>query len=129
MSEKRFLRVIEEDERFTYTPESLPDVTITYRRLTADAISEIDRTYQKVDHRRGRQTYIPPDRQRDRAMDIWDYIVLDWNGVVGKDGVSALPCTRENKYKLPGKTKGDILELADADDVSEMRGAAGAPNS
>jgi hypothetical protein len=121
---KKFITITDDaaDERLEYRPEGL-DAIIYYRRLSREAMDEINRRHQKIDMRRGRTPYIPDDKRVEVNKDIWDHIILGWDGVVGVDG-QPVPCTRDIKYKLPGRTMTELLELADSEELGRT-----SPNS
>lgn len=113
------VQIIEDDERFEFTPEGCAPSVFILRRLTFEAVEEIDARYRrKVYNKRTRQTEvtIPPESGPERAADIYDYVILDWREVEGANG-QPVPCTRANKAKLPGDVKVAIMAMADAANV------------
>ncbi len=57
-------------------------------------------TKQPVEYKRG-QRFIVPDKvdEKRRSHMIWDFVVVDWNGVLDEDE-KAVKCTTDNKIKL-----------------------------
>lgn len=50
----------------------------------------------------------------DLAGEILDYVLLEWRGVTSPLGEAEVPCTRDNKLKLPTPVKLKILAAAQA---------------
>lgn len=46
--------------------------------------------------------------------EVLDYVLLDWEEVTSPMGGAAVPCTRENKLRLPAAVKLKILGAAQA---------------
>ena len=124
----RFIELLSEDEEIAYQPSGA-DGVVYVRRLTLDIRNEIHRRYQKIDTRHGRrETYIPDHHLVDMEKDLWDYIVIRWDGVAAKKGsLEPAPCTRDTKYHLPDRIRQEILALVDEANVSGLRNGANAP--
>lgn len=124
----RFIELLSEDEEIAYQPSGA-DGTIYVRRLTVDVRNEIQRRYQKTEHRNGRrEVFVPEAALVDMEKDLWDYIVRRWEGVAAKYGSTAdAPCTRDTKYHLPDRIRLEILALVDEANVSGLRNGAEPP--
>jgi hypothetical protein len=117
----RFIEVITDDECIPYQ-HSTDHGVIQVRRLSMEARNEIQRRYQKVDHRHGRrEVYVPEDKVLEMEKDLWDYIIVKWDGVARYGATETLPCTREWKGRLPNDVRQGILALADESNLSGMR--------
>jgi hypothetical protein len=117
----RYIEVITDDELIPY--QHSPDHgVISVRRLSEEVRSEIRQRYQKTDFRHGgRIVYIPEDKVLEVERDLWDYIIVRWEGVARYGSTETLPCTRDWKSRLPNDVRQGILALADAANLSGMR--------
>lgn len=101
-----FIEIIDEEERIS---RKFEDSLIQFRRLDAETADRIEKRY-----RRERQT-TNDERQIDEAerrKDLIDYIILSWENVLHPVTKLPVPCTRENKIKLPQKILAEILSEA-----------------
>lgn len=117
----RYIELIADDEVIEYHPPGL-DGTIYCRRLTIDTRNDIQLRYQKTSHRGGRHVFVPEEKTPDVEKDLWDYMVVRWDGVMMRPGsAESAPCTRETKYRLPETIRIGILALADEGNISNLR--------
>src|SRR5262245_41356964 len=110
------VQIVTEEERFEYTPEGCEPTVFVLRRLTQEAVEEIDQRYRrKVTNRRTGQTdyVIPPHLTADRIADIYDYVIVDWRHVAHPTTGEDLPCERAWKKALPASVKVAIMEQVD----------------
>jgi hypothetical protein len=121
----RLIELLQDDEEIPYRHPGTEGV-IYVRRLLPEIRNEIQRRYQKTEHRGGRrEVFIPEYQTPEVEKDLWDWIVLRWEGVASRVGSNdAAPCTRETKYKLPDPVRIGILALADEANLSGMRNGA-----
>jgi hypothetical protein len=90
--------------------------------------NEVQRKYQKIDHRNGRrEVFIPEAQLVEVEKDLWDYIIVSWDGVAKYGSAEPLPCTREWKCRLPNDVRQGILALADAANLSGLRNGSEPP--
>ena len=124
----RHVTIVAETERLSVTVPGY-DSTFTIRRLHPDALETIEARHRTRtrNKRTGQEvTEVPADARADHNKDLWDHLVLDWRDVDDGDG-QPVPCTRDNKWALPGAIKAALLEYADEGNVSGLRldGAGG----
>ena len=101
-----FIEIIDEEERISRRFEGS---LVQFRRLDAETADRIEKRY-----RRERQT-TNDERQIDEAerrKDLIDYIILSWENVLHPVTKLPVPCTRDNKVKLPQKILAEILSEA-----------------
>jgi hypothetical protein len=113
----KFLTLLDQ-EQFAFTPRGFESVILTYRRLTPDALEEVTRKYRKSEVRDGRRVwYVRPEDEPARDLDLWDHVLVNWEGIVGRDG-QPLPCDRANKIRFSQQypqTAAALLEEARSD--------------
>jgi hypothetical protein len=116
------VQIVTEEERFPFTPEGCEPTVFGLRRLTAEAIEEIDARHRKLEFNKrtgAREWAMHPSVMVERALDIYDYVIRDWTDVVDGDG-QPVPCTRAMKGVLPGAVRLAIIEQADAANASGL---------
>lgn len=84
-----------------YFPFEDDEGGVTVRVASADVIRGIDKktVKKKVQFRRGQRYEIDDTDEEKRSALVWDYAIVDWNGVFDNDG-NEIPCTTDNKIKL-----------------------------
>lgn len=95
----RGIQIIDPEERFTI---DLEGASLTLRRVDSAAMRAIERRHNGGADRRAVND------------DVLDYALVDWAGVYSPLGQAEVPCTRENKLKLPGAVKLKVLAAAQA---------------
>ena len=91
------IQIIDPEERFELRLEG---ATLVVRRLDSATLTAIERRHAS-------------QRAKTQANDdVLDYILLDWRGVTSPLGQAEVPCTRENKLRLPTAVKLKILASA-----------------
>lgn len=103
---ENFVQLISEDERIRV---ELFGSVFFVRRLDDDTRARL-----KLEHMKERVATDARDAERQDlayAAAMFDYILLDWEGVKGPDGKDA-PCTKENKRVLPSVAKRLLLDRA-----------------
>ncbi len=101
------IQIIDPEERFRIEVDG---AGLFIRRIDSATLMAIERRHQGS-----------KDRRRINE-DVLDYVLLDWEGVTSPLGESEVPCTRENKLKLPTAVKLKVLAAAQmprAQDSSE----------
>lgn len=93
------IQIIDPEERFSLEIEG---ATFTLRRIDSAALLALER----------RQPGAAPGREGSLNDEVLDYILLDWQGVTSPLGLAEVPCTRENKLRLPAAVKLKILGAA-----------------
>ncbi len=89
------IQIIDPEERFTLSHQG---ASFTLRRIDSAAMVALER-------RGGGHEAAFND-------EVLDYVLIDWEGVTSPLGQAEVPCTRENKLKLPGAVKLKILGAA-----------------
>jgi hypothetical protein len=91
------IQIIDPEERFQLGMEG---AVMHLRRLDSATLTAIERRHAA-------------NRDRNRVNeDVLDYILLDWSGVTSPLGGTEVPCTRENKLRLPTAVKLRLLAAA-----------------
>jgi hypothetical protein len=91
------IQIIDPEERFRV---EIDGAGLFLRRLDSATLAAIERRH-------------PSDKGRQRINEeVLDYVLLDWEGVTDPLGGSEVPCTRENKLKLPTAVKLKVLAAA-----------------
>ncbi len=94
------IQIIDPEEAFKLRLEG---AVFTLRRLDSATLMAIER----------RHAHTPSEARRQRINDdVLDYIIRDWKGVFSPLGGEEVPCTRENKLRLPTSIKLKLLEAA-----------------
>jgi len=110
-----FIELIEDTEEFEL---SVGESTLNLRRFGTDVYNEIERKHTKTrKHRRTGQIIKDPDEQAVNR-DLLDYMVISWRDVHSSTAEGDVPCTKENKNKLPGSVKLQILEACDSESIT-----------
>ncbi len=115
------IEIVSRDESFLLGDT---DCSFTLRRLHPDVVPESRRRHtRRVDS--GKPEDVPRLKYDEAEVnkDVYDYIIQDWRGVLAPDGALA-PCTRENKWLLPGPVKEQILVVANAVNCQGVQGAS-----
>lgn len=91
------IQIIDPEERFEV---NLEGAVLVMRRLDSATLAAIERRHAG-------------ERAKTQANeDALDYILLDWRGVKSPLGQAEVPCTRENKLRLPTAVKLKLLAAA-----------------
>lgn len=90
------IQIIDPEERFTL---EMDGARLTLRRMDSGTLMEIEQRCQK-------EPGVPRNDQ------VLDYVLVDWEGVTSPLGEAEVPCTRENKLKLPAAVKLKVLAAA-----------------
>ena len=79
--------------------------SVTLRVCAGDDFRAIERKYpSRVEYKNGQRfEFVPRDVEARRADDVWDFCIVEWKGLVDKNN-DPIPCTRENKLLLMGKS-------------------------
>ena len=74
---------------------------VTIRVANAKILEEIDKkcTKKKVEYKRGQRFETIDDDQKLRSELLWDYVIIDWEGVEDIEG-NEIPCNKDNKILL-----------------------------
>lgn len=94
--------------------------SVTLRVCAGDDIRAIEKKRPgKVEYKNGQRfEYVPKDVEERRNEDIWDFCLVSWKGLVNKDE-EPIPCTRENKVLLMGKSV--VFARFIAESLSKLR--------
>lgn len=101
------ITIVTEDEKNEF---AIGSSVIEFRRvdtLTYDNIARKHRTKKGTD-RTGRT--IHEENTQEINNDVLDYAIIGWRDVRHPITGEAVPCTRENKLKLPSQVKADLIE-------------------
>ncbi|KMY69142.1 hypothetical protein AAU61_06425 [Desulfocarbo indianensis] len=91
------IQIIDPEERFRV---EIDGAGLFIRRIDSAALMAIERRRQGEGNRQAIND------------DVLDYVLLDWEGVSSPLGDSQVPCTRENKLRLPTSVKLKVLAAA-----------------
>lgn len=111
------IEIIDEEEKLVREFEG---GRITFRRVDQDFIDRVERkhTVRKGRDRAGNPVIEVNDVER--RKDLIDHIIIDWENVNHPLSKEPVPCTRENKQRLPQRILVEIIEAAmDSVTVSE----------
>ncbi len=114
-----FIEIVEENESFT---KIFGSSKFYLRRLSSEALKRIQKKHTKKikNFRTGEWLY---ERDEDAINeDILDWCITGWDDVHSPVTKKDVPCTRENKLKLPGVTKIDIITACDETNISGLAG-------
>jgi|GEM_PF-1352986 len=130
-----FIEIIEEQETFElkgevpyFTDEgeqriaNFGDSVIICRRFGSEEYRNIRKKYiKRSKDKQGRPViWVDPEDELRINDDLLDYIIVDWKNVISPTTKKPIPCTRENKLRLPGKVKLAIIQAADAESVTGL---------
>jgi hypothetical protein len=101
------IQIIDPEERFSLRMDG---AELFLRRLDSATQRAIERRHQE-----GRQRAEVTD-------DVLDYVIQDWQGVQSPLGGAEVPCTRENKLKLPSAVKLKVLAASQAPRAEDLPG-------
>lgn len=101
-----FIEIIDEEERISRRFEGS---LVQFRRLDAETADRIERKYQNQREKTEGERQI---EEAEKRKDLIDYIVLSWENVLHPVTKLPVPCTRDNKVKLPQKILAEILSEA-----------------
>ena len=111
------VKLWDDDERITVTDAELPDVEngdpATVYTLVPLTTSLHQAVSQSVEEKRFnprshvKETHVDPLKLADALVDA---VLVDWSGVVTKDGPA--PCERAYKVRLDTRRKGALLQVA-----------------
>lgn len=93
------IQIIDPEERFEL---HMQGASFTLRRIDSAAMVALER----------RHAGNHADKEGRLNDEVLDYILVDWQGVTSPLGEAEVPCTRENKLRLPAGVKLRILTAA-----------------
>lgn len=113
-----FIQIVEDQERFDL---EVGDSILILRRFDSQVYKEIEKkhTVRKKHFRSGQM--IEDSDSFAINEDLLDYMLTDWKDVKSPTTGEDVPCTRENKIKLPSSVKLQITEACDADSVTSEK--------
>ena len=113
----QFIEIIEADETFEH---AFGQSVLTLRRYDADLLRQLEQKHSRrqKNFKTGQwtnevDTYALTD-------DLVDHVIIDWKGVRSPTTGREVPCTPENKRRLPTRIKIEILEACDAEAINEQ---------
>ncbi|MBI4797441.1 MAG: hypothetical protein HY794_01625 [Desulfarculus sp.] len=101
------IQIIDPEERFCL---HLEGAQIFLRRLDSHSQRAMERRHQGAGQRAS------------MTDDVLDYVILDWQGVMSPLGGAEVPCTRDNKLKLPSAVKLKVLTASQAPRAEDLPG-------
>ncbi|MBI5523876.1 MAG: hypothetical protein HY910_14710 [Desulfarculus sp.] len=101
------IQIIDPEERFTL---HLEGAQISLRRLDSASQRAMERRHQGA----GQRAAVTDD--------VLDYVILDWQGVQSPLGGAEVPCTRDNKLRLPSAVKLKVLAACQAPRAEDLPG-------
>jgi len=119
-----FLEIIDPEETFELR---IGESVLVLRRLDEPALKEIRKRHTRkqtefVNHRPVRVEVTDEDAVN---ADVLDYVIVGWRNVRHPVTKAEVPCTRENKLRLPGKAKLRVLNACDAESLAEVADGEG----
>ena len=75
---------------------------VTIRLANGETLDEINKkcTKKKEVFRRGVRNEVITDNEELRSQMLWEYVIIDWNGLIDDKTGDEIPCTEENKTKI-----------------------------
>lgn len=109
----QFIEIVSDDERNVFESG---DSKIFYRRFDSEVFYKIQKkwtTKKGIDKRSG----MPKMETDDKAVndELLDWLIVDWKNIKNPQTGSDVPCTKENKLKLPSSIKAALIERADSE--------------
>ena len=110
-----YIEIVEIEESFELP---IGDSIIVCRRFDTEVYKNIEKKHTKKS--KNQRTGVIFADTDDHAInsDLLDYMIIGWRGVKSPLTGGDVPCTRENKLKLPSAAKVLIIEACDANSVS-----------
>jgi len=102
----RGIQIIDPQERFSL---ELEGAKLVLRRIDSETLMALERRVRGGAGRGGEAGRAERERLNDEVL---DYVLLDWQGVSSPLDGSEVPCTAENKRRLPAAVKLKILAAA-----------------
>lgn len=115
--------------KFFFDEDDEKKGSVTLRVCAGDDLRAIRKqsSKKKVEYRRGQRIEYPDTNEEVENALLWDFCIVAWEGVLDSKNVS-IPCTKENKTLLMGKSPvfskfvGDKLSvLADIEDEEKEK--------
>ena len=110
-----FIEIVEEQETFEY---AAGDSTLVLRRFDSEVYRDIEKRHTRRQKNLRQGGWIEEQDTYAINADLLDYMVVDWKDVKSPTTGDDVPCTRENKLKLPNSVKVAVLEACDADSIT-----------
>jgi len=110
-----FIEIVEEQETFEHP---VGDSTLILRRFDSEVYRDIEKRHTKRQKNLRQGGWIEEQDSYAINADLLDYMVVDWRYVRSPVLNEDVPCTRENKLKLPNSIKIEILDACDADSIT-----------
>jgi len=111
-----FIEIVEADETFDLW---IGDSKLTLRRFDSETYKQIEKKYTKKEKNFRSGGWIKDVDEYAVNEDLLDYMIVSWEGIKSPTTGGDVPCTRENKLKLPGSIKVRIIEECDADHIGD----------
>jgi len=118
-----FIEIVEEQETFEY---AVGDSTLILRRFDSEVYRDIEKRHTRRQKNLRQGGWIEEQDTYAINADLLDYMVVDWKDVKSPTTGDDVPCTRENKLKLPNSVKVAVLEACDTDSITGNSRAEGA---
>ena len=112
-----FIEIVSDDERNVY---ELGESKIIYRRFDSEVFYKIQKKHTQ---KKGinKRTGLPNVETDDKAIndELLDWLIVEWTGIHHPQTGQDVPCTKENKLKLPSSIKTQLIERADAENTQQ----------
>jgi len=75
---------------------------VTIRLANGETLDKINKkcSKKKVEFRRGQRHEIVEENEELRSQMLWEYVIVDWKGLIDDKTGGEIPCTKENKSKF-----------------------------
>jgi hypothetical protein len=110
-----FIEIVDEQERIEHC---FGDSRLILRRLTPETHEEIRRRHTKR-YRTKSGEWAKELDENAVLLDCIDYVIVGWSGVKHPVTKQDVPCTPENKKRIPIQAMGEVMDL-----VSELNQVA-----
>jgi len=111
-----FIEIVEAEEIFDLW---IGDSKLSLRRFDSELYKKIEKKHTKKEKNFRQGGWIKEVDEYAVNEDLLDYMIVSWDGIKSPVTGEDVPCTRENKLKLPGSIKVRIIEECDADSIGD----------
>ena len=113
----QFIEIVSDDERNLFESG---ESKIFYRRFDSEVFYRIQKkwtTKKGIDKRTGMPKMETDDKQVND--ELLDWLICEWQNIKDPKTGKDVPCTKENKLKLPSSIKTQLIERADAESTQK----------
>jgi len=110
-----FIEIIEDSETFKL---AIGESSFTLRRFDSQIYREIEKRHTTKTKNLRQGGWIKEVDEFAVNEDLLDYMITGWKDIKSPLTGQDVECSKENKNKLPGSVKVQIIEACDADSIS-----------